>query len=69
MDEEMKTKLVQSIQKQFTGTIDLKTKVDDSIIGGFILEANNNLFDASILRDLNDIKKQFLTNIYVPEIR
>jgi F-type H+-transporting ATPase subunit delta len=47
----------------------LKTKVDDSIIGGFILEANNNLFDASILRDLNDIKKQFLTNIYVPEIR
>ena len=69
MDEEMKTKLVQSIQKQFAGTIDLKTKVDSSIIGGFILEANNNLFDASILRDLNDIKKQFLTNIYVPDIR
>ena len=69
MDEEMKTKLVQSIQKQFIGTIDLKTKVDSSIIGGFILEANNNLFDASILRDLNDIKKQFLTNIYVPDIR
>lgn len=69
MDEEMKTKLVQSIQKQFTGTIDLKTKVDSSIIGGFILEVNNNLFDASILKDLNDIKKQFLTNIYVPDIR
>jgi F-type H+-transporting ATPase subunit delta len=69
MDEEMKNTLIQSIQKQFTGTIDLKTKVDSSLIGGFILEANNNLFDASILRDLNDIKKQFLTNVYVPDIR
>lgn len=69
IDEEMKNTLIQSIQKQFTGTIDLKTKVNPSLIGGFILEANNNLFDASILRDLNDIKKQFLTNVYVPDIR
>jgi len=33
------------------------------------LETNNTLFDASILRDLNDIKKQFLKNEYVPDLK
>lgn len=49
--------------------IELETKVDKSIIGGFILEFDNNLVDASIVRDLRDVKKQFAKNIYIPEIR
>ncbi|MBC7902760.1 MAG: F0F1 ATP synthase subunit delta, partial [Gemmatimonadaceae bacterium] len=46
---------------------ELETKPD--IIGGFVLEFNNNLIDASIERDLRDIKKQFGQNIYVRQIR
>jgi F-type H+-transporting ATPase subunit delta len=49
--------------------IQLETAVNPDLIGGFVLETGNNLFDASVLRDLMDIKKQFLKNIYVPEIR
>lgn len=48
--------------------IQLETKVDENIIGGFLLEFDNKLVDASILRDLNDVKKQFLKNYYVPAI-
>jgi len=70
LDEGMKTALLTKIQQQFQGmTIDLTTKVDKDLIGGFLLEANNTLFDASILRDLNDIKKQFMKNEYVADIR
>lgn len=70
MDESMKNEIDAKIQQQFQGMgIDLTTKVDESLIGGFILEANNNMFDASILRDLNDIKKQFLKNEFVPDLR
>jgi F-type H+-transporting ATPase subunit delta len=47
----------------------LEPAVNPELIGGFVLEANNNLFDASVLRDLNDIKKQFAENIYVRSIR
>lgn len=50
------------------GTIELETKTDESLIGGFVLEFNNNLVDASIARDLRDIKTQFSKNIYVPSI-
>lgn len=70
LDENMKSLLQQKIAAQFPDmTVELNTKVDEKLLGGFILEANNNVFDASIARDLYDIKKQFLTNIYVPNIR
>ncbi len=70
MDEEMKAAIVAKIQQQFQGmTIDLTTVVNEKLIGGFLLETNNTLFDASILRDLNDIKKQFLKNEYVPGLK
>lgn len=49
--------------------IELEAKTDESLIGGFVLEFNNNLVDASVARDLRDIKKQFAGNIYEHQIR
>lgn len=49
-------------------SVELTTKTDESLIGGFVLEFNNNLVDASISRDLKDIKKQFLNNEFVSKI-
>lgn len=49
--------------------VELTTTVDESLIGGFVLEFNNKLVDASILRDLKDVKKQFNKNIFVQQIR
>ncbi|MBK7690930.1 MAG: ATP synthase F1 subunit delta [Bacteroidetes bacterium] len=70
LDEAIKTNLINKISAQFQGmTIDLNTEINEKLLGGFILEANSNVFDASILRDLNDIKKQFLKNEYIPDIR
>lgn len=70
LDDTMRAAILSKIEQQFQGmTIDLTTKVDSKLIGGFLLESNNTLFDASILRDLVDIKKQFLKNEYVPDLR
>jgi F-type H+-transporting ATPase subunit delta len=49
--------------------IELETAVDEKLIGGFVLEFNNNLVDASILRDLKDIKKQFSQNLFIQGLR
>jgi F-type H+-transporting ATPase subunit delta len=59
-------------KKVQTGTdkqIDLESAVNADLIGGFVLESDGQLFDASVLRDLNDIKKQFTQNIYVAAIK
>ena len=54
---------------QGIANIELHTKVDESLIGGFVLEFNNNLVDASIARDLRDVKKQFAKNVFVANLR
>ena len=68
LSDEMKNTIIESIKSQLNGQeIDLKINVDEKLIGGFVLESNNNLFDGSIARDLKDIKDQFLKNIFVPK--
>ena len=49
--------------------IELETHVEDELIGGFKLEVGGKLVDATILRDLNDVKKQFKNNEYIQQLR
>lgn len=49
--------------------IELEAIVREELIGGFLLEMEGTLVDASIQRDLKDIKKQFLENVYIQKIR
>ena len=49
--------------------IELERLVEEELIGGFKLEVGGTLVDASILRDLNDVKKQFKNNEYIQQLR
>ncbi len=49
--------------------VQLETKVDDKIIGGFILQMEGKLIDKSILRNLNDLYKEFADNEYLHKLR
>jgi F-type H+-transporting ATPase subunit delta len=61
----IKTKVQSGTDKHIT----LESAVNPELIGGFVLETEDKLYDASVLRDLNDIKKQFAQNIYVPAVK
>lgn len=45
-------------------TIDLKTAVDESLIGGFVLELDDKLFDASVKNSLNEIRSKVVDHTY-----
>ncbi len=49
--------------------VELETIVDESIIGGFVLQTGNNLVDASIAYDLKAIQKQFMNNDFIYKIK
>ena len=49
-------------------TIDLKTLVDDSLIGGFVLEVEDKLYDASVKKSLNDVRTQIVDKSYVSKL-
>lgn len=48
--------------------VEMEMLVNPDLIGGFMLEMNHKLIDASVRRDLNDIKKKFLDKSYTPQI-
>jgi len=49
--------------------LEMKSIVNESIIGGFVLQSDDILYDASIRHDLMVIKKQFIENMYVQKLR
>ena len=68
--EEVKKQIVSQVQNQTKiSNIELKTSVNEEIIGGFVLEMGDQLIDASVAYDLNKIKAQFLNNDFIYKIR
>lgn len=49
-------------------SISLSTKVDPSLIGGFVLETEGKLFDASVKKKLADIRTNIVDNSYVSKM-
>jgi F-type H+-transporting ATPase subunit delta len=49
-------------------SIDLKTDVNPDLIGGFVLQMDDKLYDASVRHDLNVIKSQFTENLHVSKL-
>lgn len=50
------------------GTVELEKKIDPSIIGGFILEVDDKLYDASVKSRLAKVKKEILDNTYIKSL-
>lgn len=72
ISEEIKKNLkdrFQALPRFKNKTIEIKSKVDADILGGFIAKSDDILFDASIKNDLHSIGSQFLENMYIQKIR
>lgn len=70
VSDEIKESIVSKIKRDSSiQNIELETKINEDLIGGFVLEFDNNLVDASIQKDLRQIKAQFNDNVFVNKIR
>jgi len=56
-------RLVQSDQTD--DKVELLTKVDPDILGGFVLEFDNKLYNASVAHQLKELEREFANNAYV----
>lgn len=70
VSEAVKQEIVDKVKSQSNmKTIELTTEVNEELIGGFVLQMGDQLVDASIAYDLNNIRKQFLNNDFIYKIR
>lgn len=68
LKEEIRLK-VQNLQRFKNKTVLMTDSVDPTLVGGFVLKLGDQLFDASVRTDLAAIKKQFVENMYIHNIR
>lgn len=64
--ESIKAKLLES--NITNESVQISTKVDPEILGGFIIEIGDKLYDASVAHKLETLKKKFVGNVYEPQI-
>ena len=70
VSEDLKTEIVNRVRSTSEMQhIELETKVDERLIGGFTLQAGDKLIDASIAYDLKQISKQFENNDFIYKLR
>ena len=63
VDDEVKKQITTLISDIFKTTVELKETVDPEIIGGFILQIDDNYIDASIKNKLRKIKKELIGSV------
>jgi F-type H+-transporting ATPase subunit delta len=69
----MADNITAGIQEKIAGympkdTIDLKTAIDEELIGGFVLEVEDKLYDASVRKSLNEIRSKIIDTSYVSKM-
>jgi F-type H+-transporting ATPase subunit delta len=63
VDEKIRKQITDLISDVFKTNIELKENIDPEIIGGFILQIDDNYIDASIRNKLRKIKKELIGSV------
>ncbi|MBK8194504.1 MAG: ATP synthase F1 subunit delta [Lewinellaceae bacterium] len=62
---ELKKKLLAS--DVTSDSLEINTRIDPNLIGGFVLEFDDKRYDASVSHKLEELKTQFQKNLYIKE--
>ena len=65
IDEEKQQKLLYFVKDKVSGNVQIITKIDKSIIGGFIINYLDYQYDESIRTKLRNLESLFSGNLYV----
>jgi F-type H+-transporting ATPase subunit delta len=70
VNDAVKAAIVEQVKKSAGyQNVEVEESVDESLIGGFVLQVGDKLVDASIAYDLKAIAKQFENNDFIYKVR
>jgi F-type H+-transporting ATPase subunit delta len=61
MDDDLRAKVIKEVEAKFGAPVELVETVDPDILGGIVIEAHGERFDASVRAQLSSIRKQLST--------
>jgi F-type H+-transporting ATPase subunit delta len=65
IDETLRKRILTLLEKRASAQVDLKEKIDEEIIGGFVLSYEDKQYDASIIRQIKNLRREFDINLYI----
>ncbi len=65
LDLAVKDKVIALLKEQTQGEIELIEEIKKEMIGGFVLSYKDYQYDASIKKQIKNLKKEFGTNLYI----
>lgn len=68
LTKELRDRISDVVKKMKGSEVELEEIVDRGIIGGYILKVDDKQVDASMIRRIADLKKEFSRNLYVSEL-
>lgn len=63
MTAELEKKVLAQVKKLTGNKVTLKNRVDESIVGGFVLRVGDLQYDASVANKLNKLKREFTNSL------
>ncbi|HEX8314635.1 MAG TPA: ATP synthase F1 subunit delta [Flavisolibacter sp.] len=70
VSDALKAEIIAQVKKSGGfDNLELQEVVDPNIIGGFVLQADDKLIDASVAYDLKNISRQFENNDFIYKVR
>jgi F-type H+-transporting ATPase subunit delta len=67
VDDKVKKQITDLISEVFKTKVELKENIDPEIVGGFILQVDDNYIDASIKNKLRKIRKELISSVITTE--
>lgn len=64
IDSEIRENIIRLLKKHTKSEIELSEDTNEELIGGFVLSFDDKQYDASVLRQIKDLHKEFDINIY-----
>lgn len=64
IDDDIRKQIINLLHQQTGGEIQLIEEVKEELIGGFVLNYSDMKYDASIAKQIADLKKDFNINLY-----
>ncbi len=68
LGEALRSQFVQAVEEKTGKKVELEQHVKEDLIGGYVLRIGDMQLDNSVKNQLNNIKKSFSENQYIPKI-
>ncbi len=65
IDKESRDKIISVLEKRTDTKVELTEELKEELIGGFVLSTEDKQYDASIQRQIKNLRKEFNENLYV----